>query len=97
MRNTDDTPLPSGPFTHRQAGVVVAVYHNVTIEDDHGTHFRLVIRDSDNQLIWRAWNFEAVQENGLTAICSATESENCKKRAGMEVTGGYMTHQFVPI
>ncbi|HHA1935279.1 DUF905 domain-containing protein [Enterobacter ludwigii] len=59
MRNTDDTPLPSGPFTHRQAGVVVAVYHNVTIEDDHGTHFRLVIRDSDNQLIWRAWNFEA--------------------------------------
>ena len=34
-------------------------YQNVAIEDDQGTHFRLVIRDSDNQLIWRAWNFEA--------------------------------------
>ncbi|MEI9746072.1 DUF905 domain-containing protein [Enterobacter ludwigii] len=59
MHNTDDTPLPSGPFTRRQAGVVVAAYQNVAIEDDQGTHFRLVIRDSDNQLIWRAWNFEA--------------------------------------
>ncbi|HDY9369689.1 DUF905 domain-containing protein [Klebsiella quasipneumoniae] len=28
-------------------------------EDDQGTYFRLVIRDSDNQLIWQAWNFEA--------------------------------------
>ncbi|AHE69230.1 hypothetical protein M942_04745 [Enterobacter ludwigii] len=59
MHNTDDTPLPPGQFTHRLADAVVAVYHNVTIEDDHGTQFRLVIRDSDNQLIWRAWNFEA--------------------------------------
>lgn len=59
MHNTDDTPLPSGPFTRMQADVVVATYQNVAIEDDQGTHFRLVIRDSDNQLIWRAWNFEA--------------------------------------
>ncbi|ECG6353154.1 DUF905 domain-containing protein, partial [Salmonella enterica subsp. enterica serovar Bareilly] len=29
------------------------------IEDDQGTHFRLVIRDSYNQLLWWAWNFEA--------------------------------------
>ncbi|HHA3381821.1 TPA: DUF905 family protein [Salmonella enterica subsp. enterica serovar Freetown] len=34
-------------------------YINVAIEDDQGTHFRLVIRDGDNQLIWRIWNFEA--------------------------------------
>ena len=59
MHNTDDTPLPSGPFTRRQADVVVATYQNVAVEDDQGTHFRLVIRDSEGTLIWRAWNFEA--------------------------------------
>ncbi|MFZ4170258.1 DUF905 domain-containing protein [Enterobacter ludwigii] len=59
MNNTDDTPLPSGPFTRRQADAAVAAYQNVAIEDDQGTHFRLVIRDHEGQLLWRAWNFEA--------------------------------------
>ncbi|WP_194207959.1 DUF905 domain-containing protein [Superficieibacter sp. 1612_C1] len=59
MLNTDDIPLPSGPFTRRQAEVIVSAYQNVSIEDDQGTHFRLVIRDSEGTLIWRAWNFEA--------------------------------------
>ena len=59
MQNTDDTPLPPGPFTRRQAEAVVALYCNITIEDDQGSHFRLVIRDCDSQLIWRAWNFES--------------------------------------
>ncbi|MHA0953967.1 DUF905 domain-containing protein [Enterobacter ludwigii] len=59
MYNTDSPLLPEGTFTRRQAEAIVMSYQNVAIEDDQGTHFRLVIRDSDNQLIWRAWNFEA--------------------------------------
>lgn len=58
MQKNNDISLPPGPFPRSQAEIVVSTYLNATIEDDQGTHFRLVIRDSDNQLIWRAWNFE---------------------------------------
>ncbi|HCL5076925.1 TPA: DUF905 family protein [Salmonella enterica] len=51
--------LSDGPFTRSDAEAIVSLYTNITIEDDHGTHFRLVIRDADGCLIWRDWNFVA--------------------------------------
>ncbi|EJH7015959.1 DUF905 domain-containing protein [Salmonella enterica] len=57
--------LPAGTFTRAEAQAVAACYQNVAIEDDQGTHFRLVIRDRDGCLVWRDWNFAPEGGQGL--------------------------------
>lgn len=57
--------LPEGTFTRAEAQAVAACYQNVAIEDDQGTHFRLVIRDADGYLVWRDWNLTAEGGQGL--------------------------------
>ncbi|EFK3815939.1 DUF905 domain-containing protein [Escherichia coli] len=59
--------LPEGPFSHEQAVAVTTAYRNVLIEDDQGTHFRLVIRNAEGQLRWRYWNFESDAGKQLNA------------------------------
>ncbi|KLR33549.1 DUF905 family protein [Enterobacter kobei] len=63
MRNRHFLSLPQGTFTRTKAEAIAAAYTNVTIEDDQGTHFRLVIHDTDGMLIWWDWDF--VPEAGV--------------------------------
>ncbi|EPE5166577.1 DUF905 domain-containing protein [Yersinia enterocolitica] len=57
--------LPSGQFTRQQAEAVTRRYQNIAIEDDQSSHFRLVLRDSEGRMVWRAWSFETDAGEGL--------------------------------
>ena len=46
-------------ITRKQAELYTRKYRNVFMEDDQGMHFRLVVRDTDGNLIWREWDFES--------------------------------------
>ena len=54
---TQSVLLPPGPFTRRQAQAVTTTYSNITLEDDQGSHFRLVVRDTEGRMVWRGWKF----------------------------------------
>lgn len=44
-------------FNREDAKHMTDKFTNVTVEDDQGSHFRLVVRDTDGSLIWRDWSF----------------------------------------
>ncbi|HFK5738218.1 DUF905 domain-containing protein [Enterobacter roggenkampii] len=64
--------LPPGPFTRRQAQAVTTAYSNITLEDDQGSHFRLVVRNTEGRMVWRAWNFEPDAGEGLNRYIRAS-------------------------
>lgn len=50
--------LGDNAFSREQAASVTAAFSNVFIEDNQGSHFRLVVREPSGVLIWRAFSFE---------------------------------------
>lgn len=65
-RMSESQLLQSGPFTRLQADAITSRYQNVAIEDDQCSHFRMVVRDSEGRMVWRAWNFETDAGEGVS-------------------------------
>ncbi|WP_435955054.1 DUF905 family protein [Dryocola sp. BD626] len=86
--------LPVGPFTRQQAECVSAAYRNIFIEDDQGSHFRLILRDADGRMLWRAWNFESESGIGLNAYIRDTAS--CGTLSATRLFNRNTTHSFSP-
>ncbi|EON2110639.1 DUF905 family protein [Escherichia coli] len=59
--------MAEGSFSYGQAVAVITAYRNVFIQDDPGTHFRLVIRNAEGQLRWYCRNSEADAGKQLNA------------------------------
>jgi hypothetical protein len=57
--------LPPGSLTRQQADTITSRYQNIAIEDDQRSYFRLVVRDSEGRMVWRAWCFEPDAGEGL--------------------------------
>lgn len=47
---TQSVLLPPGR-SRRQAQAVTTTYSNITLEDDQGSHFRLVVRDTEGRMV----------------------------------------------
>lgn len=63
--------LGNGTFTREQAMNVTAAFSNVFIDDDQGSHFRLVVREPSGSLIWSAFSFEYDGGYGLRQYISS--------------------------
>ncbi|WP_416413883.1 DUF905 family protein [Pantoea sp. App145] len=57
--------LGNGMITREQAVNVTAAFSNVYIDDDQGSHFRLVVCEPFGSPIWSAYSFDNYAGNGL--------------------------------